>query len=509
VAPEKYDFVIIGSGMGGLTCAVILTKRGYRVLVLEKNHQIGGALQVFSRDKCIFDTGVHYLGGLDEGENLYYFFKYLGIYDRLKLQSLNRDCFDLIRLADGSTYKHAQGYESFAKTLTEAFPEEAAAIENFCQKIQEICIHFPLYNLEDPGDNPYYENSELLSIGAWDYICSITNNERLRNVLLGSSALYAGEAKTTPLFVVALIMNSYIKGSYRLVDGGSQIAKELSKQIRAKGGTILKHKNVVGARYNDDGALVAVNCSDGSSYEATNFISNLHPASTLSIFGPEKFISAYRSRISRLENTVSTFMVYISLQGQFIPYLNYNIYEHFTEDTWNATEYNEADWPQLMYVYTPASSKSSVYAESICAMCYMSIEEVRKWENTFNTVANPEERGAAYRKFKEEKQERVIQRLESRFPDLRKAIRGVHSSSPLTYKDYIGSPDGSLYGIKKDFKDPVSTIIYSKTRIRNLYLTGQNVVFHGILGTTISGFVTCLNFINFRELIDEMKSYGK
>ncbi|PIQ15081.1 MAG: all-trans-retinol 13,14-reductase, partial [Flavobacteriales bacterium CG18_big_fil_WC_8_21_14_2_50_32_9] len=59
---KEYDFVIIGSGLGGLACAYILASEGYSVVVLEKNHQIGGNLQVFSRDKCIFDTGVHYIG---------------------------------------------------------------------------------------------------------------------------------------------------------------------------------------------------------------------------------------------------------------------------------------------------------------------------------------------------------------------------------------------------------------------------------------------------------------
>ena len=71
---KHYDFIILGSGMGGLTAAAVLAKNGYQVLVLEKNHQIGGSLQVFSRDKCVFDTGVHYIGGLDKGENLYQLF---------------------------------------------------------------------------------------------------------------------------------------------------------------------------------------------------------------------------------------------------------------------------------------------------------------------------------------------------------------------------------------------------------------------------------------------------
>lgn len=504
---EKYDFVIIGSGMGGLSAAVILAKHGYKVVVLEKNHQIGGALQVFSRDKCIFDTGVHYLGGLDKNENLYQFFKYLEIYDDLKLQALDRDCFDMIRFADGTSYQHGQGYDNFSKFLIKSFPDETEAIEKFCNKIQEICSQFPLYNIKEQTADSYIHNPDILGIGAWDYVCSITNNMRLRNVLLGSGPLYAGEIKSTPLYVVALIMNSYIKGSYRLIDGGSQIAKHLSKRIREKGGSVLKHKEVISANYNESGALVSVNCLDGSVYEGNYFISNLHPSLTIEIFGKEKFVPAYRTRINKLENTVSSFMVYISFHENSFPYFNHNFYDYYTENVWDTVEYDQENWPQAMYICTPASSKSNTYAESICIMCYMSIEEVKQWESTFNTVSNPENRGEEYKKFKQEKEELVIRRLESKYPYIRKSIRNVYSSSPLTYKDYIGTPNGSLYGVKKNFRDPVSSTIYTRTRIPNLYLTGQNIVFHGILGTTVGAFVTCLNFIDNKKLINEIKAY--
>jgi all-trans-retinol 13,14-reductase len=83
---ENYDILVIGSGMGGLVCADILGKEGYKVCVLEKNQQIGGSLQTYVRDKVIFDSGVHYLGGLEKGQNLYQIFQYLGIMDKLKLQ---------------------------------------------------------------------------------------------------------------------------------------------------------------------------------------------------------------------------------------------------------------------------------------------------------------------------------------------------------------------------------------------------------------------------------------
>jgi all-trans-retinol 13,14-reductase len=66
---EPFDIVIIGSGMGGLVCGNVLSLEGFRVCILEKNKQLGGCLQIFVRDRAIFDSGVHYLGGLDRGQN--------------------------------------------------------------------------------------------------------------------------------------------------------------------------------------------------------------------------------------------------------------------------------------------------------------------------------------------------------------------------------------------------------------------------------------------------------
>ncbi len=506
---KKYDFLIVGSGIGGLSSAVILAKNGYSVLVLEKNNQIGGALQVFSRDKCVFDTGVHYVGGLDPGENLQRMFNYLGIYDALKLKSLDRDCFDLIRLPNGVSYPHGQGYEAFSSQLIQLFPEEEKAILAFCEKIKQICDFFPLYNLELGDDQAYYNNPEILSLGAWDFINSITNNKILRTVLLGSGPLYAGDEKTTPLYVVALIMNSYIKGSYRLVDGGSQIAKLLVKELRKYDGEILKRKEVVGANYGSDKKITSVICSDGMEYAANNFISNMHPSLTIDIFGKDKFRPAYRDRVQKLQNTTSSLMVYFSLKEHSFPYFNYNIYEHFSYDCWNSINDNSENWPHTLYLCTPASSKSEEFAESVCVMCYMDIKEVKEWGNTYNTAIDPSVRSTAYNKFKKEKEEQIIKKLETRYPNFRSCIKNVYSSTPLTYRDYIGTPEGSLYGIKKDFNNPIGTTINSKTRVPNLYLTGQNLIFHGILGATIGAFVTSFNFVNHIELINKIKAYEK
>ena len=86
---KKFDVLIIGTGMGGLVCGNILSREGYSVCMVEKNKQIGGCLQIYVRDKVIFDSGVHYIGALDKGQNLYQIFKWLGLMDKLKLEKMD------------------------------------------------------------------------------------------------------------------------------------------------------------------------------------------------------------------------------------------------------------------------------------------------------------------------------------------------------------------------------------------------------------------------------------
>ena len=320
---KEYDFVIIGSGLGGLACAYILASEGHSVIVLEKNHQIGGNLQVFSRDKCVFDTGVHYIGSLDNGENLNQFFKYFGLMDKLKLKRMDEDGFDVVRFKDGKEFKYAQGYDNFIATLTKEFPEEKNAIIDYCNKIKDTCKQFPVYNLVIPNSN-HVDNIELLSLNACEYIATITSNKLLQNVLAGTNGLYAGEKESTPWYVHALIIHSYLSGAYRLKDGGSQIAIQMSKAIKAMGVEIYKRKEVVGANFKDNGEIQEVILKSGEVVKGKNFISNVHPAITIDIFGENRFLKAYAKRIKGLKDSPSSFIVHLVFKEEgesFSPFI--------------------------------------------------------------------------------------------------------------------------------------------------------------------------------------------
>jgi len=502
---KEYDFVIIGSGLGGLACAFILASEGYSVVVLEKNHQIGGNLQVFSRDKCVLDTGVHYIGSLNEGENLNQFFKYFGLLDKLKLKRMDEDGFDVIRFRDGTEYKYAQGYDKFIETLSIAFPEESNAIIKYCNKIKETCSFFHVYNLDVSDNNHHIDNLDLLSINAFDYISTITKNEQLQQVLAGTNGLYAGTKEATPWYVHALIINSYLTGAYRLKDGSSQISIQMSKSIRAMGGEIYKRKEVVGASYYDTGLIKEVILKSGEKVKGKNFISNVHPAITIDIFGENRFLKAYSKRIKGIKDTTSSFIVHLVFKENSFKYLNHNIYHYNSNNVWDGIDYNKDNWPKAYFLCTPANSKNEDYAESMSVMVYMDSKETEKWTNTHNTVVDKCDRGTSYEAFKKEKEEKVISVLEEQYPDIRAKIKSVYSSTPLTFRDYIGDKTGSLYGIERDSNNAIKTSINTRTKIKNLSLTGQNIVLHGVLGVTIGAFVTCFSFVDKNRLMEKVK----
>ncbi|MRI00823.1 NAD(P)-binding protein [Kriegella sp. EG-1] len=500
---SHYDIVIIGSGMGGLVAANIMAREGKTVCVLEKNNQFGGNLQTFVRDRTIFDTGVHYVGGLSKGQNLYRYFDYLDILDGLELKKLDENAYDVITFDnDDIEYPHGQGYENFKKQLVKYFPEEEKAIEAYCIKLQEICRKFPLYNLE--AGKPYGNDPELFEQSAKDYIDSITNNKKLRAVLAGSNLLYAGIADKTPIYVHALSINSYIQSSFRCANGGSQITKLLVKRLKEKGGEAYNHQEVVKINCIDK-KITSVITSHGQEITGDKYISNIEPKVTLKMVGAEHFRKSYNSRIQNLESTVSAFSIHIVLKPKSFKYINKNYY-HFTncEKVWTGHEYTQKTWPETYMVSMGVRKNQDEWGDQLTAITYMRYDEVEQWEDTFNTVAQKSDRGEAYEKFKNDKAEAFLTALEKKFPNIRECVQSLHTSTPLSYRDYIGCTRGSMYGYVKDIKDPLLSFISPRTKIENLYFTGQSLNMHGILGVTISGVVTCSEILGGEYLIEKI-----
>ena len=231
---KQYDVLVIGSGLSGLFSALLLAKAGKSVCILEKNEQYGGNLQTFVRNNTLFDTGVHYIGSLAKGQVLYEYFKDAGIANHLSVERLDINGYDRICFGDTPNvmYPHAQGYENFVQQLLAYFPNEKKALEEYAHTMQSICDKFPLYRHKQAVAD---YDVHTLSLKLLDFLNSITNNERLKAVLLGSNFLYGGANEQTPLYVHALSVNSYIESAWRLTQGGSQITNLLIEKLRQYG----------------------------------------------------------------------------------------------------------------------------------------------------------------------------------------------------------------------------------------------------------------------------------
>lgn len=489
---KVYDVVIVGGGLGGMLCAGILAAEGMRVCLLEKNNQIGGTLQTFVRDKCIIDTGVHYVGGFGEGESLWRYFRHAGIMDDLRVRRMDLDGFDVVSFeGDDQRYPQAQGYERFIERLSVLFPQERHGIEEYCRMMQAYCQLFPLYYLDDRAKHP--DTMDHLMVNAQAAIASLIKDPKLRAVLAANNMIYAGDAHT-PFYMHALVTNAYIESAWRCVDGGGQISKLLVREIRKHGGEIYRHCQAKQFHFKDR-LIESVELTNGERVFGKRFISNIHPVATLRMIEEHQVRKAYRNRINSLPETISCFCTHVTLEHGTVPYRNYNICHLQQPDVWTTTQYSKDNWLGQYMISMGASSRNPDYMDNLGLMAYMRYDEVARWGDVINTVAEPSARAADYEAFKQERAALCVDEIIKHIPEIQGRIKGVYTSTPLSFRDYIGSPNGSLYGTYRDCRDPAITMISPKSRVENLWMTGQNINIHGILGVTVSAYLACFEIV--------------
>ena len=190
------DVIVIGSGLGGLECAHILSRQGLHVLVLERQQQPGGCMQSYVRGGLRLDTGLHYVGALAEGQSLHAAFRDLGLL-RLPWRRLDAEGFDVVHIADES-FPFAEGFDAFAHILAQRFPHERVALQQYVDAMQQVDFV--------AGSN----------VNAYDYLCGLFHDPLLINVLGGTSLKQELRRETLPWFSFAHLNSGFIESSWRL-----------------------------------------------------------------------------------------------------------------------------------------------------------------------------------------------------------------------------------------------------------------------------------------------------
>jgi len=493
---SHYDILIIGAGLAGLECGVILSRHGYKVCILEKNQHIGGTLQSFPFKGSDFATGLHYIGSLNPGQTLHRLFTYFNLFDGIEYHRMDMHGFDVFKI-DGATYSFPQGWEAFRSYLHACFPEDKVAIDQYIAAVEKVLEEQPLFDLKEAEN--LLQDKPSQSVNAWEFICSLTSNNTLRQVLSALNFVYAGEKEATPWYVHALINHYFISSSYRVAGSSDQIPQRLKSEVEKQQGQVLTRQEV--SRFIiEDQRLTGVQCSNGHRFYADHIISNIHPATTMGFLEEGQIKKSFRKRLETKTDTFSAFALYIKLKPGRFPYRNHNYNYYKTKDVWYASHYDAGKWPEHFFMHFPIDSPDAQWVDHVSVVTHMRFEEVEKWKQLTST-----DRSNEYRDFKKNKAEQLLHLVIQEFPEMEELVIDYTAATPLTFRDYMGSPTGSMYGTLRDFRTPLTSYVAARTKIPNLYFTGQNLNLHGVMGVSISALITCSEFIDLRELLEEVR----
>lgn len=502
--------IIIGSGLGGLSCGAILAKNGYQVSVFEQSNQVGGCLQCFMRRGAKFETGMHFIGSAAKGQTLGRLMRYLEIDKKVRLYPLDPKGYDVVSL-NGKQYKFANGKEAFIRQMTEYFPRQHDNLVKYYDLVEKIANASSLHSLKyaetDAAINTEYQ---LRSIN--EVIDEVITDPELAKVLVGNLPLYAAEKDKTPFSTHAFIMDFYNQSAFRIQGGSDTVASALVDTIRRYGGEVITCRKVTRIVC-DDTHAIGVECQEirggkavgEPSFVACDYvISDAHPIRTLELLDSHLIRPVFRKRINAIPQTVGGFSVYLKFKKDAVPYMNYNYYGYQNGTPWDCEKYTDTEWPKGFLYMHFCQTEKPVFASTGVILSYMQMKDVERWKGT-----DVGRRGADYEEFKREKAERLLDALEQHFPDIRTQIETYYTSTPLTYLDYTGTADGSMYGNAKDIHLGAAGRVPQRTKVPNVFMTGQNINSHGMLGVLVGTIVTCSEFLTAEKIYEQIQNCGE
>lgn len=495
----KGSAILIGGGIGGLFTGAFLAKNGLTVTVLEKNSIIGGGLQCFKRKGKIFETGMHVMGGFEKGGTLYKMCKYLGILDTLNIHHIDDKCMDEITyFRSKDNYRIPSGRENFIAYMISKFPHEEDGIRKYVDEIYRLTEEVPLFYLRESPEG-LMVHSEEFTWSADRLINEYVSDPKLREILAYLNPLYGGVEGHTPAYVHALINVLYINGASRFIGGSQQLADSLKGVITSNGGQVLSSQEVSHIDVKDK-HITKVTTKTGEEYSGDWYISSIHPTALLSLLPEGTFLKGFVNRLNEIPISYSAFSLFIDLKPGKLPYIDHTCY--YMEDygsIWTQYLYEGEDWPKGFMYMTPPDRNQGEYADRLLVHCIMSYDRVREWENS--TVGH---RGKSYEEWKQRHVDMVIKKLENIIPGFSYMTANVYAASPLTIRDYYHTKEGAIFGYRKDCENLIFSQLPVYTKVKNLYLTGQNINLHGICGVPLTAIYTAEAILGTNFIVREI-----
>jgi len=483
---KKYDAIIMGSGMGGLTSAALFAKKGLKTLLIEKERQVGGYVVSFKRDEFTFDATGAFVGGCQEGDEFYQVLKEIGAHEELEFIPIHH----IQNIYPGfEVHLHQGGFQSYMEALLNLFPEEEKGLKAYVSLVKQIGeevrsypemtlikkILFPLYF---PNLVRFYKSSHKTIL------------DRLFRGGEIKMALHTLPSTEPPsrlsfLFVAILISKALIEGVFYPKGGMGKISEAIANSYQRAGGEM--HLQMEAEQIQvKDGRVEGITTKEGQRFESPLVISDINPNHLVKML-PLEFPKSILKNMKHFEYSLSCFILYIAtdldLKSMNLPYFTYLRFLSDLEEEDRILRRSEVPNHPTMIVSVPTfldSSLAPLGQHLIKILVYVPYPYQEMWGKGDSEK---------YHHIKEEFSQKILQQLEAKLiPDLRNHLLFYEAATPLTLERYTGNEMGAMYGLASTPHQIGNLRPPHRTPVAGLFQVGHySRPSHGIVGASLSG----------------------
>lgn len=491
----KYDCLIIGGGVSGMTSAIIMAKKGYHTAILEKSHSTGPTIKGFEREGLYFDTGFHYTGGLNEGEPLDIFFRYLGLSSKLEKFSFDENGFDSFRcLQPAFELLFPYGYDRIRERFTQIFPEDSGTIDEYLNTVRRIYHSQPYINLDINMDSLGLPSIHGPSLK--EFLDGMTDNGMLKCILSMHSLLYGVSPEEAPFSLHAFVAGSYYESVNGIQGGGLSLGKAFDARLKELDVDVYCGSEVKEIFLNEDNSIRGLRYGDDNTLYCRTCVSTIHPQALVKIVPDSAFRPVYRKRIHALEDTCSAFILYTKSSLPLNALDRTNLFL-FPDIHFRNHQGSDSVEEKPMFIASARPVNGKTRQDGCVIICPAPNLGTELW--TTSLQANNSD---SHTSMKDNVSNSILAHVEASYPELQGKLTRVDCATPVTLKNFTNSPFGSLYGVKHKIYqyNPMPL-----TKIKDLVLAGQSITAPGIFGATVSGFVACGSILGHETLMKDLR----
>jgi all-trans-retinol 13,14-reductase len=495
-----WDYVVIGSGMGGMTAAAMLSKMGKRVLVLEQHYVPGGFTHTFRRKEYVWDVGVHAVGEVTEHTMTGRLLSVL-TGGKLEWASLG-PVYDEFHFPDGFRIDFPDSPHAFREALVEKFPREARGIDAYFDAVRDVAAGMKAYYLARAVPRRFgflldhtvaRRAHRSLDLPTDRAIASFTSDPKLAAVLTAQWGYYGSIPSRSSFAMHALVVKHFLYGGYYPVGGSKAIALGLLGAVAEAGGWTRVRADVEQILV-EDGRAIGVRLAGGEEIRAKRIMSACGIQSTVTRLLPEPHRSEGWSRdIGALDPAPAHVCLYLGFRGDIraagAGSANKWFYETWTPEAHlEALSDPDADSP-VLYTSFP-SLKDPEHDPGGEVRHTGEVVTFVPYEMFGSPKGRPRKgRGDAYEALKERVAKKLERQLLRHMPGLSPMLDYAELSTPLSTDHFVRPMRGSIYGLEPTPARFKTSWLRPRAPIRDLFFAGSEVTTVGVMGAMMGGVI--------------------